>query len=400
MKSQTTTISARPMLALLFSFTFVAAMTGARAQQFTVAYSFTGGGDGGNPLNGFIADGAGNLYGTASGGGALHHGVLFKFNQAGESVLYNFAGGDDGVSPQGALLRDDAGNLYGTTFYGGASNAGIVFGVTAAGSERVLYSFAGGVDGANPQAGLARDSAGNLYGTTSAGGTANNGTIFKLSRPQKNGQPWTEHILYSFGASPDGATPVAGVTFDKAGTLYGTTSLGGAYGYGTVFTLSSSGSNWTETILHDFQDGDDGGVPYAGLVADKAGNLFGAATEGGVGNVGGTLFELSPSDGEWNFSTIYSLPGSGISGTFRDVLLDPKGNIYATTHCDGTYNAGTVFELSPGNGRWNYTPLYVFTGGSDGLYSFSNLAVSHGALYGTTNQGGASGYGVIFKIAK
>jgi uncharacterized repeat protein (TIGR03803 family) len=400
MKTQSTSATGRILLALAFALSFVAtAITGAQAQQFSVVYNFTGGSDGANPLNGFITDGAGNIYGTASSGGASNNGVVFKFNGSSQTVLYSFNGGSDGSGPQGLLLRDGAGNLFGTTFYGGTSNAGTVFGITATGQEEILYTFTGAADGANPQAGVVRDSAGNLYGTTSAGGANHNGTVFELIRPKKLGQPWTEQVLYSFGAAPDGATPVAGVTFDHTGNLYGTTSAGGTYGVGTIFQLVPQGSSWTENILHQFQNADDGAVPYAGLVLDKAGNLFGAATEGDSGNEGGTVFELTPSNGGWNFNLIYTLAGWDISGTFRDVLLDSAGNLYATTHCDGQYDAGTVYRLAPANGTWTYTSLYVFTGGTDGLYSFSNLAVSHGSLYGTTNQGGSSGYGVIFKIA-
>jgi uncharacterized repeat protein (TIGR03803 family) len=399
MKTQSISTIGRLMLTLVCSFTIAATVSAAHAQTFSVAYSFTGSADGGNPLNGLVTDSYGNMYGTATAGGTSNNGVVLKFTGSGETVLYNFAGGSDGASPQGVLIFD-LGDLFGTTYYGGTSGNGTVFGVTTAGKEEVIYSFAGGSDGANPQAGLAKDSAGNLYGTTRDGGAANNGVVFKLTRPKKSGQPWIEQVLYSFGAAPDGATPVAGVTFDKAGNLYGTTSVGGTYGYGTIFELSPSGSTWKETILHEFENGTDGGVPYAGLVADKAGNFFGAATEGDGGSAGGTVFELTPSGSGWNFSLVYTLTGWNISGTFRDVLLDSKDDIYATTHCDGANSAGTVYELTADKGNWDYTELYTFTGGSDGLYSFSNLVVSHGALYGTTNLGGAYGYGVIFKIAK
>ncbi len=399
MNSQSTLTRGRLLLVLAIALSFAAAITRAQAQEFSVVYNFTGASDGANPLNGFTTDSAGNIYGTASAGGSSNHGVVFKFNSSGETVLYNFNGGSDGSSPQGVLIRDGSGNLYGTTYYGGSSASGTVYGISAAGKEEVLYSFTGGADGGNPQAGLVRDSGGNLYGTTTVGGASNNGTVFKLNRPRAKGQPWTEQAIYSFGAVPDGATPVAGVTFDHAGNLYGTTSAGGTYGYGTIFQLVPSASGWTENILHQFQNEADGGVPYAGLVLDKAGNLFGAATEANGGNDGGSVFELTPSNGGWNFNLIYTVPGWGISGTFRDVLLDGHGNLYATTHCDGQYDAGTVYKLAPASGTWTYTSLYVFTGASDGLYSFSNLVVSHGSLYGTTNQGGENGYGVIFKIA-
>jgi uncharacterized repeat protein (TIGR03803 family) len=378
----------------------LAAATGAipqvQAQTFKVIHNFTGGSDGGGPLDGFTADSAGNLYATASSGGAFQNGVVFKINQGGvESVLYSFAGGTDGAHPEGGLIRDKAGNLYGTTTAGGGiESSGTVFMVTAAGKEEVLYTFPAGKNGAVPEAGLAMDAEGNLYGTTTAGGANGNGTVFKLT---KQGAKWTETLPYSFGTGTDGAIPVAGVTFDKAGNLYGTTSTGGAYGYGTVFELVRSGSAWTERILHSFTNGDDGAIPYGGLIVDKSGNLYGSATEDGAGG-GGTIFELTPASGGWTFTVLYSNPGWGISGSFRDLTLDASGNLYGTTHCDGANNAGTVYKLTRGTGSWTYTSLYIFTGGTDGLYVFSNPVLEQGHLYGTTNQGGTNGNGVVWEI--
>jgi len=386
-----------------FAFAFVlglaaSSVPAAQAQTFGVFHNFSGASDGANPLNGLVADASGNLYGTASSGGASSNGVVFQLDSAGvETVLHNFNGGADGQSPQGVLIRDKAGNLYGTTMYGGANGAGTVFRVGSTGQETVLYSFTGAADGAYPQAGLARDASGNLYGTATAGGADGNGVVFKLTPPKRKGAAWGQQVLYSFGTGVDGAVPVAGVTLDAAGNIYGTTSAGGANTFGTVFQLTPSGSGWTENILHDFQNVDDGGVPYAGLISDKAGNFYGAATEGGTGG-GGTIFELSPAQSGWTFTVLYTIPGWGISGAFRDLILDASGNLYGTTHCDGTYSAGTVYKLTPASGSWGFTSLYVFTGASDGLYSYSNLVFSHGSIYGTTNQGGANGLGVVFKV--
>jgi uncharacterized repeat protein (TIGR03803 family) len=368
----------------------------AHAQGFSVIHNFTGGSDGGSPANGFIANGK-ILFGTTSSGGASNNGVVFKINATTgvETVLHSFAGGTDGAIPQGSLVRSKAGDLYGTTTAGGASGFGTVFEIKGK-DETILYSFAGGKDGATPTAGLVLDAAGNLYGTTSQGGSNGNGTVFKLTAPQTKGGAWTESVLYSFGAGTDGSDPVGGVSFDAVGNLYGTTSAGGSYGYGTVYQLVP-GTNWTENILHNFQNGDDGAVPYASLIADKAGNFYGAATEGGT-NGGGTVFELTLSKGSWAFAVLYSVPGWGISGSYRSVVLDASCNIYATTHCDGDYNAGTVYELMPSGGAWTYTVLYNFTGGSDGLYSFSNLVMESGKVYGTARYGGADGNGVIFEV--
>lgn len=397
MRSESLTGTSRLLLALGLALILLTSSP-LQAQIFKTVHSFTGRGDGANPLNGFVADSAGNLYGTASSGGVSNNGVVFQINAQGkETVLYKFRGGGDGSNPQGFLIRDAAGNIYGTTSAGGAYGAGTVFEVAPNKVETVLYSFTGKGDGASPLAGLTTDATGNLYGTTSAGGASGNGTVFKLSPPTPLSGKWTERVLYSYGTGTDGATPVGGVSFDASGNLYGTTSAGGAYGLGTVFQLKA-GAHWTENTLHNFQNFDDGAVPYAGLIADQAGNFYGAATEGG-NNGGGTIFQLTPSKGGWNFTTVYSVPGWGISGSFRNVVLDPSsGILYGTTHCDGDYNSGTVYKLTPTGGKWNYTLLHTFTGGHDGLYSFSNLVLNQGKLYGTTKYGGSRNNGVIFAI--
>ncbi len=363
------------------------------AQTFKVLYNFTSTDNAESPLAGFAIDASGNLYGTASAGGSSGAGSVFRITAAGKMrVLYSFKGGADGANPQASLKRGPNGGLYGTTSAGGAFGNGTVFKVTPEGVETVLYNFKGGADGADPQAGVFKDKEDNLYGTTFAGGASGAGTVFKVT---KEGQ---ETILHSFGSQ--GTNPVAGVTFDAAGNIYGTTSTGGHDGNGTVYQLAAN-SGWAETTLHDFALGTDGGVPYGGLIFDGSGNIYGATTEGGIAgsNGGGTIFELTPNGSSWTFSTLYVLPGSGISGSFRNLLLDSSGNLYATTHCDGAYSAGTVYKLTNSGGTWTYSELYTFTGGTDGLYSFSNLVADKlGNLYGTTKQGGQNGYGVVFKV--
>jgi uncharacterized repeat protein (TIGR03803 family) len=374
----------------------VAATPRAQAQSFSVIYNFTGGSDGGNPLAGLTTDAAGNFVGTTSAGGTSGAGTVFKVTAEGkEMVLHSFTGGTDGANPQASLVMDAAGNLYGTTYAGGTSGAGTVFKVTEKGKETVLYSFTGGTDGGEPEAALSIDSAGSLYGTTFAGGIYGNGTVFKLG---KKGGKWTEQVLFSFSQDATGKLPVAGVTLDVDGNLYGTTSAGGTYTDGNIFKLKRSKSGWTEIILHNFENASDGEVPYGGLIFDQSGNLYGTAAGGGTGD-GGTVFELASSKSGWVFTALNDLAGWGIFGTYRDLLLDASGNIYATTHCDGDYNAGTVYELKHSGGTWTYNSLYVFTGGSDGLYSFSNLVFDKkGSLYGTTDLGGANGSGVVFKV--
>ncbi len=386
----------KPLFALAIAFAFAAiGAIQSQAQTSSIIYSFTGGSDGAWPATGFVADNLGNLYGTASSGGSAQYGTVFKITSSGGMVpLYSFKGGTDGATPLAGLYHASNGYLYGTTSAGGATGNGTVFEVTPKGVEKVLYSFKGGADGANPQSALTVDKAGNLYGTTFSGGTSGNGTVFKVTRKGK------ETVLHSFGSL--GINPIAGVTFDKSGNLWGTTSAGGADGNGTVFELAAS-SGWEEKTVHDFALGTDGGVPYAGLVFDGSGNIYGATTEGGDSgqNGGGTVFELSPNGTSWTFNTLYGLSGWGISGSYRNVLLDASGDVYATTHCDGSYGSGTVYKLSKSGRSWNYTELYTFTGSTDGYYSFSNLvADKSGNLYGTTRYGGADNYGVVFKVAQ
>lgn len=382
------------LLAILFS---LVSLT--QAQTFSVVYSFTGGNDGGDSTAGLV-NLSGEFYGTTTQGGANGDGVIFEINSTGrERAIYSFTGGSDGATPQSGLLNID-GNLYGTASAGGSSGAGTVFSVTTNGKLTVLYSFTGGSDGSGPESSLARDAIGNLYGTTFSGGSVGNGTVFELVHPAVKGGSWSEQVLYSFGTGTnDGANPMAGVTFDKSGNLYGTTSAGGAYSYGTVFQLAPSSSGWTENILHQFELQSDGGIPYAGITIN-AGDLYGATTDGGGGGSdgGGTVFEISPSGSGWSFQVIDSLAGWGISGTERSFILK-DGKIFATTHCDGADSAGTVYELSPSGSSWTYTQLYSFTGLTDGLYSVSTPVFDEeDNLWGTTRYGGANNWGVVFKI--
>jgi uncharacterized repeat protein (TIGR03803 family) len=370
------------------------AIAEAGAQTLEVVHAFSGATDGANPVDGFAIGPTNILYGTASAGGASGLGVVFRVGANGTvTVLHSFAGGTDGATPNGRPIMGAGNTLFGTTTAGGPAGAGTVFQVKGP-SEKVLYSFAGGADGADPQAELTMDDAGNLYGTTAAGGASGNGTVFELVAPQQKSGPWQEVVLYSFGTGTDGASPVSGVNLDAAGNLYGTTSLGGAKGLGTVFKLTP-GATWTERILHHFQDGADGAYPYAGLVADALGNLYGAATQGGA-NGGGTVFRLRP--GGTSFSVLASVPGTGISGAWRNLLIAEDGTIYGTTHCDGDYGDGTLFKLTPSGTRYTYTLLYTFTGGDDGEYTISNLVLKGGMLYGTTLEGGAHDAGVIYRL--
>jgi uncharacterized repeat protein (TIGR03803 family) len=369
------------------------------ADTETILYSFgSGTNDGTNPQAGLIMDSAGNLYGTTDTGGAIGAGTVFKISAAGaESVLHSFAGfPTDGANSKAGLVMDSAGNLYGTTNGGGANDFGTVFKISAAGTESVLHSFAGGpTDGAYPLGGLIMDSAGNLYGTTSYGGANGDGTVFKISTAGMYS------VLHSFAGSPsDGRVPYAGLTMDGAGNLYGTTNAGGlgAYDFGTVFKISADG---TESILHSFT-GIDGGVPEAGLIMDSAGNLYGTTTSGGTATVinSGEVFKISPAG---TLSVMHYFTG-GITSSITDggypragLIMDSEGNLYGTTSSGGANDLGTVFVISAA-GR--IIILHSFAGATtDGNEPVAGLMMdSAGNLYGTTAVGGAKDEGTVFKI--
>jgi uncharacterized repeat protein (TIGR03803 family) len=335
-----------------------------------------------------------------------------------ENVLHYFQGGD-GSCPSSSLIADREGNLYGTTFGDGTdtcySGLGGVFKLTpiANGSRTltVLHEFSG-LDGANPFSGLVFDRSGNLYGTTYLGGESGYGTVFKLS-PDANGM-WTETVLHSFQGYPDGANPYAGVTFDASGkNLYGTAWDGGEYGCGNVFRLAPDvNGHWTETVLHSF-DCKDGWIPYAGVVLDGEGNLYGATPSGDSsycdGNGCGSVFKLTPSastNSGWTYTVLYHFHGEDGNGPVATLLLK-DGSLYGTTELGGSLDlcsgqgCGTVFMLSPdgGNNTWTETVLHSFDG-SDGLYPDSNLISDPaGNLYGTAGAGGQTNLGTVFKLS-
>src|ERR1017187_6097776 len=366
------------------------------AGQEKVLYSFTGLADGGNPYGGVVPDSAGNLYGTTSAGGTSGYGVVFKLDKAGqETVLYAFTGGADGGYSYAGVIRDSAGNLYGTASYGGTADVGVVYKVDAAGQETVLYTFPPPHDGASPTAGVVRDSAGNLYGTTGAGGAQNAGVVYKLDRA---GQ---ETVLYSFTGGADGGYPHAGVIRDSAGNLYGTTPFGGT-GSGVVYKLDTAGQ---ETVLYAFTGGADGGTPWAGVIRDSAGNLYGTATFGGTTGAG-VVYEVNAAGLE---TVLYSFTGGANGGNpyGAGVVRDSAGNLYGTTTFGpGTYGPGVVFKVDPSGQE---TVLYTFcslAGCPDGLYPGAGVILdSAGNLYGTTEDGGdtsgcgdGNGCGVVFKL--
>jgi uncharacterized repeat protein (TIGR03803 family) len=319
-------------------------------------------GDGYSPWPTLVFGKKGNLYGTTDGGGAYDYGTVFEIATTGkkagtEKVLYSFnPNGTDGYSPVGGLVFDKEGDLYGTTYAGGEHNEGTVFEITAAGKEEVLYSFGNqSPDGYSPAAGLVFDKEGNLYGTTYFGGDLSCnlgrgcGTVFEIT------SAGTEKVLYSFGSqSGDGVSPWAGLIFDKKGNLYGTTTSGGSngtacgsIGCGTVFELTAAG---TEKVLYSFgsQSGDGIG-PWAGLIFDKKGNLYGTTEDGGAYG-DGTVFEIATTGKKAGTEKVLysfgSQSGDG-NGPMAGLIFDKEGNLYGTTDYGGAYEVGTVFEVTP-----------------------------------------------------
>jgi uncharacterized repeat protein (TIGR03803 family) len=354
---------------------------------------------------------------SGGSGNSCRCGVVFELSAGlggawTESVLHVFKGGiGDGSYPWSALVFDGKGNLFGETLGGGTSNQGTIFeltpGTNNTWTEAVIFSLPS-QDGPEPGNHLTLDSNGNIYGVLSS--YNQNGGVFELSR-QANGS-WTQTILYAFkgGSNGDGETPFGGVVFDSKGNLYGTTSQGGSLGYGTVFELASNPARpaWTESVLYNFTNQGDGGEPRALLTIDATGNLYGT-TFGGGANREGTVFELSQSNGKWNQSVLYSFGNNPADGSFpAEVIFDAKGNLYGTTQSGGngcnSPGCGNVFALTPQkNGPWREIVLHQFESAGDGSRSSAGLVVEKtaGRLYGTTEYGGGRyGLGTVFLIER
>ena len=447
--------SLRKRCLILVLLVFGLLLDAAWAQKENVLYSFckkTNCVDGANPSAGLVFDQEGNMYGTTVNGGAYNStdcyqnfaigcGVVFKLDPAGkETVLHSFcaqANCADGANPYAGLIFDQKGNLYGTTEYGGTSSecnnggCGVVFKLTPEGKETVLYSFCahyeGGIctDGANPRAGLVFDREGNLYGTTYNGGVYNYnscyygcGVVFKLTPEGK------ETVLYTFctqGGNPctDGALPDVGLIFDQKGNLYGTTVGGGGCGYnggcGLVFKLTPKRK---EIVLYTFcaqsETCSDGAWPYARLILDREGNLYGTTWAGGLWGCSddfgcGAVFKLTPEGKEtvlYNFCALTNC----IDGErpYAGLIFDQKGNLYGATYNGGApRGGGVVFRLTP---EGEETPLYSLCWDincADGAAPLAGLVFDQkGNLYGTTSSGGVydecrgqvAGCGVVFEL--
>jgi|HubBroStandDraft_1064217.scaffolds.fasta_scaffold08089_3 uncharacterized repeat protein (TIGR03803 family) len=366
----------------------VSVFTGGSARAQTpverVVYTFGNFPRGANPYGTPALDASGNLYGTTFEGGGANLGVVFEWSSSSYTVLHNFAGGSDGANPDAGVTLDSAGNIYGTTYYGGTANAGVVYEIPAGGKETVLYSFTGGADGANPYAGVILDSAGNLYGTTYQGGTSNSGVVYKLTPA---GQ---EAVLYAFTGGADGGNPYGGVVSDPEGNLYGTTYAGGnQYNHaGVVYRLNPAGQ---EKVLYTFPGDIQGANPYAGVVRDSEGNLYGTAD-----GVGGIIYKIGPSG---TYKTLHQLKGSGPGGLKSGLALDAAGNLYGTTQSGGANNMGVAYKMDTVTG---FQVLYSFPGApADVDYKVSTGSTggvaldAAGNVYGTTPYGGAAG--IVFE---
>lgn len=359
----------------------------------SLVYSFAGGtADGANPWGSLMQASDGNLYGETESGGASNHGVVFKVTPGGvESVLHSFAGGTaDGAHPQGGLIQASDGNFYGVTDLGGASGNGVVYRITPDGTESALYSFAGGTaDGANPTSTLLQGSDGNFYGLTITGGANNAGTLFKIT------PSGTESILDSFIGNASAVSGGASVIQGSDGNLYCLISSGGAGGKGAFYRITLSGGM---TLLYSFAGGPaDGESPSGTPIQATDGNFYGATSAGGPSGIDGVVFEITPSGAE---TVLYSFAGGTTDGD------DPQsggpiqandGNFYGVTTGGGASNYGVVYKLTPSGVE---TVLHSFSGGTtDGAYTYDNIIqASDGTLYGVTYSGGASGNGAIFEI--
>jgi hypothetical protein len=386
----------------------------ALAQSFQVLYAFTGHQSSSQPIGGVTLDGRGDIYGTTAWGGPYAPGTLFELKRNGSDFVYsdihNFGLGSDGNFPWDAPTFGPNGTLYGSANGGGLLGHGTVFNAQPPASfcrsvscpwlETTLYNFTREGDGANPQAGIIFDERGNIYGTNVNGGSGW-GVVFEMT---PSGGRWDYQVLYTFTGGQDGGNPASLLLFDSAGNIYGTAPVGGSpgcggFGCGTVYELSPSPSGWTERTLYSFHGGTDGSNPMAGLIADEAGNLYGV-TPAINNQSGGSVFELTPSGGNWTFHLLYDLPGQGL-GPQENLVRDSAGNLYGSSWGNGLYNNGVVFELSSTSNGWVYTDLHDFTGGTDGEFAIGNLAIdAAGHLYGTTYEGGSPdcACGVVYEV--
>jgi uncharacterized repeat protein (TIGR03803 family) len=423
----------------------------AATPALTTLYNFTDLSDGGFPEAGLTLGSGGSLFGTTSTGSTGWGSVFEMVPSNGgstwtEVTLYEFTGGADGGDPVAGLVIGTSSVMYGTTYYGGAHGYGTVFQLapSKAGvwTEKVLYSFAGGSDGAYPAAGLTLNSSGVLYGTTYGGGAPGFGTVFELIPSQTAG--WSEKVIHTFLGGTDGMNPLANLSLSSTGTLYGTTYQGGQYtvtndptdgcttttpcivdAWGTVFELTPiGGGNWTETVIYTFTGGTDGGSPESGLNIGASGALYGNAFWGGnitacpVGDYPqgcGTVFQLMPPTGggtPWTETVLYAFTGHSPDGShpYGNMGLNSSGELFGSTFSGGANvevcfpeaytGCGTIFYVKPPaapGGKWTKNNIIAFPGSPGGGVPNGIALAKGGNMYGTTIEGGVDGgYGTVF----
>jgi uncharacterized repeat protein (TIGR03803 family) len=393
----------------IFSLTLVLAIHSFAASKARVLHTFQAGKDGARPWATLLLDDkTGTLYGTAEEGGNHNQacenyfqtgcGTIFSLSPSGkgwkETVLYRFQGGSDGGHPRGPLVPRPDGYFYSTTTTGGGGNQG---GIGTAfrikpgtWKEEVIFRFPSYPKGAYPQGAIAFDRKGNLYGLTVNGGPLGaSGVAFELI-PRPVGE-WKEVVLYD-----NVGLPYAGMVLDHDGNLYGTTDENGTFNEGSVFELSHGKLGWQFTNLYSFQDPAGVGVQPSDLTADKQGNLFGFAADAGIVCYPhpyscGTVFEMTRVHGTWQEKTLYEFKdvADGWGPGYGAPVFDRAGNLYGTTGGGGKYGFGTVFKLSPVKGGWQKTTLYSFPGGAGGVEPIGGLVLDgQGNIFGTTYFGG------------
>jgi uncharacterized repeat protein (TIGR03803 family) len=372
---------------------FCASTQNAEAAKSQILYSFAGP-DGSQPNGDLVTDSAGNIYGVTGSGGGSSEGVAYQITPGGtQTLLHAFNSVPDGNNPNGGLVMDTAGNLYGVTTHGGTSEWGTIFKITPDDHESVLYNIASRSDGGFPNGSLVVDKDGNLFGTTQNGGTKDQGTVFKVA------PDGTHTILYSFqGGTTDGGQPVAGlISFDKK-TFYGTATAGGAHGHGVVFKITDKGK---ETVLYSFGVGTaDGWSPRAGLIKDASGLMYGTLSAGAAHGFGG-VYTITPDGVE---SLLISFTGGTAGQTPVGELAFQKGGLLIgamtnggnlTGNC-GSTGCGVIYTVSS---TGTYTVAYTFAGGTkDGAHPNGGIFKDAHHTYGVTLNGGTKNDGTVFAL--
>lgn len=388
-------------LAIFFTVTIVSAPT-AHAQSFQILHTFSGAGDGAIPSGALALGAKGKLYGGNDEGGS-GNGLIFNLTPSGSGWIFYVLNNLRAGGVQSSLVFGPVGALYGAASTGGmggcdeGGGCGLVFKLQPPASfcksfncywqETVLYRFTGGADGGNPSSPVIFDQAGNIYGTTTFGGTGSCnagsgcGVVYELS---PSGGGWSQTVLHEFNATSDGIEPSGNLALDKSGNLYGE-AQGGDSDNGVLWELTSNQGVWTETVLHRFEVG-QGTFPCGGLSTDSSGNIYGVTDGDGGGDSSGVAFELSP-PGTWTYNVLARFPGDSIP--CGPANFDTAGNFYATTFQGGQYGYGSLFKFALSNGTWTATDLHDFQL-SDGIDSEGGVTVDAGGnIFGTSSQGGS-----------